>query len=173
MPLDTAPHSPSTEEMKTLREMVQGIDFAMLTTVSAEGTLHSRPMSTNGDVEFDGDLWFFTCQSSHKVEEIAANPRVNVSFAHPGKQEYLSMSGVAELVRDQAVIDRLWKPQHKVWFPKGKDDPEIMLLKVHVHQAEYWDSPSSPVAKLIALVKVATGSSPMDIGENRKLDLAA
>ena len=40
----------------------------MLTTVDEQGYLRSRPMSNNREVEFDGDLWFFTYGSSHKVD---------------------------------------------------------------------------------------------------------
>ena len=56
------------EEMETLRELIKDIDTAMLTTVSDEG-LVSRPMKTQ-EVEFDGDLWFFTKKETNKFKEI-------------------------------------------------------------------------------------------------------
>ncbi len=79
---------------------------------------------------FDGTLWFFTRASSHKVVEVAEDQRVNLSYAHPGKQDYVSVSGRASLVRDRAAIDEHWTESLRTWFPKGKDDPEIALLKV-------------------------------------------
>lgn len=56
------------EEIETLRELIKDIDTAMLTTVTEEG-LVSRPMKTQ-EVEFDGDLWFFTKKETAKYEEI-------------------------------------------------------------------------------------------------------
>jgi general stress protein 26 len=167
------PIAAQAEDLKKLRDMIQGIDFGMLTTVDLDGSLHSRPMSTNGDVEFDGDLWFFTYASSYKVDEIRHDSHVNVAFAAPDKQQYVSMTGTAELVRDQRKIDELWKPQFKAWFPKGKEDPDIALIHVRVSQAQYWDAPSSPVAHIIALATSLATGKPYAGGENRTVDLEA
>ncbi len=158
------------ENLKKLREMVQKMDIGMLTTREQDGTLRSRPMSTNGEIEFDGDLWFFTYGNSHKIEEIEREPQVNVSFASD-KYRYVSMSGTARLVRDKAKVEELWKPQLKAWFPKGTEEPDIALLQVSVTQAEYWDSPGNVVSHAIGLVKALATGKAYDGGENKKLDL--
>src|ERR1041384_4560723 len=105
------------DDLQKLRELVKDIDFCMLTTVDENGDLHSRPMSSNGDIDQNGDIWFFTSASSHKVSEIEKLPKVNVSFADPDNQQYISISGTAQLVRDREKIDELWKPEFKIWFP--------------------------------------------------------
>ncbi|KAB8314934.1 pyridoxamine 5'-phosphate oxidase family protein [Tolypothrix campylonemoides VB511288] len=159
------------EQIKKLRELIKDIDIGMLTTVDEDGSLHSRPMSTNSEVEFDGDLWFFTYASSHKVTEVEQHQQVNVSFSDPHKQNYVSVSGKAQLVRDRTKLQQLWKPQLKAWFPKELDEPDIALLKVSVEKAEYWDAPSGFVAHTIGLVKaIATGEKP-NVGENEKVTL--
>ena len=158
------------EGVMKLGEMIKDIDFAMLTTIDNDGTLRSRPMSTQ-QVEFDGDLWFFTRASSHKVDEVQRNQHVNVSYSKPEDQHYVSVSGMAELVHDKEKIEELWNPILKAWFPKGLEDPDLALLKVNVEQAEYWDSPSSTMAHIVGFVKaIATGQSYKP-GENEKLDL--
>src|SRR5678816_877612 len=93
------------DDLQKIRELVKDIDFCMLTTVDESGDLHSRPMSSNGDIDTNGDIWFFTNASSHKVSEITKLPRVNVSFADPDNQRYISVSGTAQIVRDRAKID--------------------------------------------------------------------
>lgn len=159
------------DDLQKLRELVKDIDFCMLTTVDENGDLHSRPMSVNGDIDPDGSLWFFTGASSHKVSEIVKLPKVNVSFADPDNQHYVSITGRAQLVRDRAKIEELWKPEFKMWFPEGKDDPEIALLKVDLEKAEYWDSPSSTIGYALSFVSsLVTGKEP-DFGENTKIDL--
>ena len=159
------------DDLQKLRELVKDIDFCMLTTVDEAGDLHSRPMSSNGEIDTDGDIWFFTNASSHKVNEVERSPKVNVSFADPDNQRYVSITGVAELIRDRAKIDELWRPEFKIWFPKGKDDPEIALLKVSLEKAEYWDSPSSTIGYALSFVSsIVTGKQP-DMGENKKLEL--
>lgn len=167
----TTPKQSRENDLEKLRELVKDIDFCMLTTVDEGGDLHSRPMSSNGDIDADGDIWFFTSASSHKVNEITKLPKVNVSFADPDNQRYISVSGAAQLVRDRAKIDELWRPEFKMWFPKGKDDPEVALLRVNLEKAEYWDSPSSTIGYALSFVSsLVTGNEP-DLGENRKVNL--
>ena len=160
-----------SENLEKLREMIKDIDFCMLTTIDEQGDLHSRPMSSNGDIDPNGDIWFFTGSSSHKVSEIENSPKVNVSFADPKNQRYVSVTGSAQLTRDAKKIEELWRPEFKMWFPKGKDDPEIALLRIRLEKAEYWDSPSSTIAYVVNFVSaVVTGKEP-EFGENRKVEL--
>lgn len=167
----SAPTQTRENDLQKLRELVKDIDFCMLTTVNEDGHLHSRPMSSNGDIDPNGDIWFFTNASSHKVSEIAKLPTVNVSFADPDNQRYVSVSGTAQLVLDRAKIDELWRPEFKIWFPEGKDDPDIALLRVSLEKAEYWDSPGSTIGYALSFVSsLVTGTKP-DLGENRKVDL--
>lgn len=158
------------DDLQKLRELVKDIDFCMLTTVDENNDLHSRPMSVNGDIDPDGDLWFFTNASAHKVSEIARLPKVNVSFADPENQQYVSITGTAQLVRDRDKIEELWKPEFKMWFPEGKDDPEIALLRVNLEKAEYWDSPSSTIAYVMNFVTSVVTGKEADYGENKKLN---
>ena len=167
----TTPKQTRENDLEKLRELVKDIDFCMLTTVDESGNLHSRPMSSNGDIDADGDIWFFTSASSHKVTEINQLPKVNVSFADPDNQRYVSVSGSAQLVRDRAKIDELWRPEFKIWFPEGKDDPEVALLRVRLEKAEFWDSPSSTIGYALSFVSsLVTGKEP-DMGENKKIHL--
>lgn len=159
------------ENLEKLRDMIKDIDFCMLTTIDEQGDPHSRPMSSNGDIDPTGDLWFFTGLTSHKVSEVAKSPKVNVSFAEPKNQRYVSVTGVAELVRDRKKIDELWRPEFKMWFPKGKDDPEVALLRISLEKGEYWDSPSSTIGYALSFVSSLVTGKEAEFGENKKVDL--
>ena len=158
------------DDLQKLRELVKEIDFCMLTTVAENGDLHSRPMSSNGDIDSDGALWFFTSASSHKVHEIEKLPKVNVSFADPDNQHYVSISGTAQLVRDRNKIDELWRPEFKMWFPNGKDDPDVALLRVSPEKAEYWDSPASTIGYMLNFLSSLVSGKEADAGQNRKIN---
>lgn len=160
------------DDLQKLRGLVKDIDFCMLTTVVENGHLHSRPMSSNGDIDSNGSLWFFTNASSHKVNQIEKAPKVNVSFADPDNQRYVSISGTAQLVRDRNKIDELWRPEFKMWFPKGKDDPDVALLRVSLEQAEYWDSPASTIGYVLNFVSSLVSGKEADTGDNRKISLS-
>jgi general stress protein 26 len=150
--------------------MIRDIKVAMLTSKDGDH-LRSRPMVAVQD-GFEGALYFFTRAGSAKVEETREDGSVCVSYADPGAQNYVSVSGRAHLVRDPAVIAAHWRESMRVWFPKGKDDPGIAILKVDVEQAEYWDAPSSTMLHLWGYAKaVATGTSPHP-GGHAKVTLA-
>ncbi|MGF1535934.1 MAG: pyridoxamine 5'-phosphate oxidase family protein [Elainellaceae cyanobacterium] len=155
-----------SQQLDKLRSLIKDIEIAMLTTVAEDGSLHSRPMSSNGHIDVDFSLWFFTYANAVKVDEIDQEHQVNVSFACPEKQEYVSISGRARLVQDRSKIESLWSPEQQAWFPKGLEEPGLALLKVVPHTAEYWDAPPSFIAHTIGLAKsIATGEQASP-GEN-------
>lgn len=158
------------ESIKKLGELIKDVKTAMLTTMDW-GILRSRPMATQ-DFEFDGDLWFFTSLETHKVEEIEKDRRVNVSYAAPDKNVYVSVTGRAYLIQDKAKIEEYWSPIYQAWFPDGKDDPNLALLKVEVEQAEYWNYSSGILVQALSFVKaLVTGESGSLGGENEKISL--
>ena len=157
------------EHIEKLRSLIDDIDFCMLTTMD-EGHLRSRPMSTQ-KFEFDGDLWFFTSDQTHKIEEIERDNRVNVSYSNPAVDRYVSVSGGAEIVKDRAKIEELWSPILKAWFPKGLDDPTLCLLKVAVEQAEYWESPSGTLVQMAGFVKALITGKEAEWGDNEKIEV--
>jgi general stress protein 26 len=156
------------EKVERLRELIKDIDIAMLTTVDEDGTLRSRPMGTQ-KTEFDGDLWFLTLLDTGKVNEIKRESQVNVSYARPKDQSYVSVSGRATLINDRAKIKDMWDPIYKTYFPNGPEDPNLRLLKVHVDKAEYWES-SGLIATVIGFAKAMAGQEA-DIGHNEKITL--
>ena len=161
------------EKLEKLREIVKAVDICMLTTVAEDGSLHSRPMSNNREIEFDGDLWFFTYGSSHKVDEVGRIPAVNASFADIESQQYVSLSGRAEVIHDKAKIKELWQPQLRAWFPDGVDTPDIALLKVSVQKGEYWDGTQSFLAHALTFATSILSGKSAQFGENEKIDLGS
>lgn len=152
-----------------LWHLIDGIDIAMLTTISPEGSLVSRPLQTQ-KTECDGQLWFMTDFRTHKIEEIRQHPQVNVAYADPDDNKYVSVKGSAEVLRDQKLIDEMWSPAHSVFFPNGKDDPEIALLRVTVESAEYWDGPSNMVAQAISFMAAKVTGDPDRVGTAKTLE---
>jgi general stress protein 26 len=163
--MSTAAATPQVREK--LWSLMKGIQFAMMTTEDG-AHLRARPMAASQQ-GFDGTLWFFTHASSHKVVEVGADQRVGITYADPGHQNYVSLSGHAALVTDKASIEAHWSESVRTWFPQGKSDPDIALLKVTIEAAEYWDAPNSKMVLAYGYVKaVLTGEAPHP-GENKKV----
>jgi general stress protein 26 len=167
--MNTTTSLSSQENIKKLGELIKGIKFAMFTTRDEDGQLKSRPMVTQ-NADFSGELWFFTSIGSHKVDELKRYNQVNVAYSEPNDQRYISVSGRAEIVREQEKMAELWSDVYKAFFPKGLQDPDLCLLKVSVEEAEYWDSPSGALVQLVGFAKaLLTGKRADDLGEHQRL----
>ncbi len=163
------PANPS-ESIQKLGSLIKNIKFAMLTTIDLDGSLFSRPMATQ-QVEFDGDLWFFTQRTSGKIRSIEKDQHVNVSFSSPEDNRYVSVSGRAQIVDNRSKMAELWNPMYKAWFPEGLEDPELALIKVQVDSAEYWDSPSNMIVRLVGFAKAMVTNNPYAVGDHQKVQL--
>lgn len=141
-------------DIKKLAELIQDIDIAMLTTVNEQGLLHSRPMATQ-EMSPEGVLYFFVDTSSAKVSEIAFQNQVNLVYAKPEDNRYISISGKANIDKNKFRMEGLWKPSFRAWFPEGLEDPNLGLLQITVEQAEYWDY-AGTVTEIIGLAKALT-----------------
>lgn len=155
------------EGLDKVRSLIENMRTCMLTSVDLNGGLVARPMATQ-EVEFDGDMWFFTEADAPKVANIEADPRVNVGFVDDSV--WVSVKGQADIVRDDAKKEELWNPFAAAWFTEGPSDPNIVLIRVHAESAEYWDSPGK-VATAVAMVKTKIAGGTPDVGDNETVDL--
>ncbi|MFO0746643.1 MAG: pyridoxamine 5'-phosphate oxidase family protein [Myxococcota bacterium] len=157
------------EKKQTMRELLAKFDTAFLVShAHGAGHYHARPMAVAGKDD-DGDLWFVTAIESPKVREIEADPKVLVTFQDG--QRFMAMTGEAQVVRDRKKLDEVWSPTMKVWFPEGKDDPSVALLKVDVHEAEYWDNHGVAGLKyLFKAAKALVTGSRVETGDGRQHD---
>ncbi|HEY0784821.1 MAG TPA: pyridoxamine 5'-phosphate oxidase family protein [Acidobacteriaceae bacterium] len=157
------------EGLAKIGELIKDIQMAMLTTITAAGTLHSRPMATHQG-RFEGELLFLTPAHSGKVEEIQQDAEASLTYVD-AKHAFLAVRGRASLSADRELIETLWNPSYKAWFPAGKDDPEIRVLKVKVEEAEYWDAPSSAIVRSAKILARAVSGGKTKVGEHARVAL--
>ena len=134
----------SDMSLKELAKKIGDIDFTMLSTRAQGGQIASRPMSNNGDVEFDGDSYFFSYENTHTIDDIKRDP--NVGLALQGKAGllgkpplFISIEATAELIGDKTTFEQHWQKELDRWFPQGVDTPGIVLIKAHAERITYWD----------------------------------
>jgi general stress protein 26 len=159
----------ATPDLRKLAELIDGIDTAMLTTHAADGTMVSRPLQT---LAFDanGELVFFTSIESNKIDEMTDNPDVNLAYSHPTTQRYVSVRGRARIDRERSTIDELWSSPQKIFFPDGKDDPNLVVLRIRIKDASYWESAGNFVARALDFAKGLLSDDPADLGKQGHLE---
>ncbi|MGN7454386.1 pyridoxamine 5'-phosphate oxidase family protein [Paenibacillus pasadenensis] len=153
------------QAVEKVRELIDGIETAMLTTIAEEG-LVSRPMKTQ-EIEFDGDLWFVTMKDTAKYGELRRDPRVNVAYA--GKS-FVSIRGKAEFVEDLEKKKAFWNKAYEKLLHASYDDPNVVLVKVNAEAAEYWDTANKfEAAKLMLHRLTGAGSGDSKLNETVEL----
>jgi general stress protein 26 len=157
----------NTDAKAKLWDLIKDIRFAMFTTRHSNGHLHARPMTTqNSQLDEDSNLWFFMSRSGEPVADLMADATVNVSYADPGADSYVSVSGTASVVDDLAKKQQLWSKLAEAWFPGGAADTDLALVRVKIVHANYWDVTQSKVVQLYHMAKAAvTGKPPTELGE--------
>ena len=133
-----------------IAELVKGMHVAMVTTTSVEGGLRSRPLAPQ-QVDFDGDVFFIVERHSSVVSDVTASSAVNVAYVDGST--WVSVSGTARVVNDEAKLAELWDTFTDAWLKGGPDDSRNVLLHVSAESAEYWDSPGAKVTQVANLVK--------------------
>ncbi len=157
------------KKARQLSEKITGIKIAMLTTIDSNGQLHSSPMYTF-DIEDDGIIWMFASRDSKKAGYIEMNPKVLLNYSQPDSDLYVTVNGTASVSTDSAKTEQLWSDRYKAWFPEGKSDKNLCLLKIIPDEAEYWDTPDLLVSQIVTLVKNTLSGNPYVEGENKKID---
>ena len=127
-----------------LAKKMKDIDFAMLSTRAEGGQIAARPMSNNGDVDYDGDSYYFTTDDTVMVRDIERDPKVGLSFQGSAgllKQRplFVAVEGRADLIRDKAQFAARWNSDLDRWFDEGVDTPGLVMIKVRAERAHYWD----------------------------------
>ncbi len=172
-------HVPTEKKLEQLYELIDGIETAMLTTRTREGALVSRPMQTQARRP-GTDLWFMTSVDSGKVDELIAEPQVNLGYYKDGTREYVSVSGLAHVTQDKAMIHELYAPDWKAWLGDeggerdgGPDDPRIALIEVKAESAYYLKSTQPRLIALFSVAKAILTGNPPKAGDMGELDRAA
>jgi general stress protein 26 len=155
-------------DLRHLGDLLEDIEVAMLTTHAADGSLVTRPLQTLA-LDGNGELVFFTAASSHKVDELTDIAVFNLASAPPGAQRYASGRGPARIDRDRATIEALWSLPQTVFFPQGKDDPDLVVLRVRVRDAVYWESAGNFVARALDFAQGLLSDEPADLGHRGRL----
>lgn len=154
-----------------LYDLVKDFDTVMFVTRAAGGGFHARPTAV-AELQPDADAYFATSLDSPKIDEIAADPEAMISFQSSSQFAYIS--GTARILRDRALIDRLWASDWKVWFPGGKDDPTLCIVKLEAREGEYWDNSGTNGLRYVfdGLKAVLQGDTPeTDAGQHAKVRL--
>ena len=140
--------APGREAIPQIAALIGKIDICLFTTRGEGDQLHSRPMSNNGQVEWDGQSWFFAPSDGRMVAELEADPSAVAAYRAEEGFDFVSVSGRAAVETDPELKQRYWLPELERWFPNGPDDPKVALLRFEAEYAQWWTAEGDGEADL-------------------------
>lgn len=163
----------SKSDHNTLWDLIKDIRFGMLTHGHNDGMLYSHPLTTQNKALDQGSvLYFFIFEKSALANDLRQDGSVNVSYASPDDDRYVSIAGVARVTHDPAKVEQLWSPAAQDWFPDGPTDPDLALLAVEIRHAEYWDVEESRMKQFFNKAKVVlTGEQHPHLSGHKEVNM--
>lgn len=147
------------EGVAKIKELAEGIDFCFFCTDLKSEFIDSTPMSVQ-EVDERGHIWFLASMASTKCKNIASDNTVQLYFAAPTDFKFLAIYGDADLVHDEQRVDRYWNKMTEGWFEKGRQDPDIILIRVRPVKSHYWDTKHHKlVSYALTLINAVRGSN--------------
>lgn len=166
---------PVEKKLDDLYSLIDGIEMAMFTTRRPDGSLVSRAMATQRRTA-GSDLWFMSNWFSEKLDEIALDPHVNVSYYRDRTKEWVSVSGHAIISRDRNLIRDLYSPEWKAWLGDegghndgSATDPRIALILVTADSVTYSKQDRPTPMVLFSMAKAMLTGAPPKLADVREV----
>ncbi len=153
-------------------KLLRDVGVAMMSTRDRQGNIRSRAMA-NQKKSPGADMWFVTAEGSSKLTDLASDPHVNLSYYKDSTREWVSVSGVGQIIRDREKIKELYQSDWKMWFNEEDgdpisgtpDDPRMVLIGVTTHLITCFELDRPTPVALFELAKGwLTGKQP-NLGE--------
>lgn len=129
---------------------------------------HFQPMTAF--VERDSNtLWFYTKSDTDLAQSVAANG-ADAAFMFLDKKLQACIDGRLTLSRDRERIERFWNAHVAAWYPQGKDDPSLILLRLDVSEAAVWINEGGLLKYAFEVAKANASKTTPDVGERRDLN---
>jgi general stress protein 26 len=99
-----------------------------------DSTAHAQPMTAQLDRDAHHAVWFF----ARRNNRIAAGGKAVGDVATIRHDVFASVTGTLVEETDPAVRDKHWSNAVESWFPKGKSDPNVVMLRFDIADGEVW-----------------------------------
>lgn len=136
----------------------------------AEANMHFQPMTAFTE-KTDGQIWFFINRDSDLARK--ARDGADAMFVIQAKDQELQACIGGHLVQEHDAdrISRYWSPMVAAWFPEGKHDPHLTLLRLECRDAQVWLTEAGPLKFAWEIARSNLKGERPDLGEHRHLDL--
>ncbi len=118
----------------------------------------------------DSVIWFFTRNDTDLAREVAAHGDGRLVFNSPDDKLFADVTGELAIDHDAARIDRYWNPVVAAWYPDGKDDPHLTLLRFAPQRGQIWASKQGLARFAFEITRANVTKTEPRLGGTSKVD---
>ena len=148
----------------------KAIDHERTVMLGLVGADHMQPMTAFA-AEHDGTLWFYVRKDNDLIKQAGDGKPAMACLMTRDHGFIACIGGDLSEQYDRDRIERFWNPIASAWFPDGKDDPNLTLLRLDPRDAQVWVSRSNPISFGFALAKAKLSGAEPDVGTAAHLSL--
>lgn len=143
-------HTPSApadthESLDAFWSALESSPFVMLGLPAQNA--HSMPMTAQFE-DRHGPIWFYGSRSSRLVEGLTSTNDAMAQYVGEGHKLFACISGMLTNDNNPAIIDKFWSNSVEAWYPQGKSDPDLVMLRFDLSHAEIWEADMTLMGKL-------------------------
>jgi len=94
------------------------------------------PMTAQLDKDANSSIWFF----SQKSSSFAGLGPVTATLESKSHDLFARFHGNLSVETSQERFDKFWSNFVEAWYDDGKDDPDILFLRMDLGDAEIWSA---------------------------------
>ena len=158
-----------SEALKQIITLVKHVRSCQMITGFGKRPISVRPMAIQ-KIDDSGRMYFLSEKNSEKIVELGEDDAMQITITNDNDSEYLNLFGSAEIYRDQKEIDEIYSFFADNWF-KGKDDPEITIIRFNPEKGYYWDTRHGKIVQFAGMVAGAISGKPLSDGVEGKIEL--
>lgn len=125
---------------KTIGNMIDKANICYISSIDEEGYPNTKamlkPRKRNGIKE----IYLSTNTSSLKVKSFKNNDKACLYFCDKRFFRGIMIKGTVEILEDQKSKDMIWQVGDKMYYKKGKTDPDYCVIKFTSIKARYYSN---------------------------------
>ena len=157
------------DEQELESEFWEALDDSPFMMLGLKGSGFTRPMTAQ--VDKARQIYFFGSKSEELVKGLGQSDEAMATYVSKGQDLFASISGRLTIANNRDKVDELWSPMVGAWYGGGKDDPDLVLLRLDGARADLWQSSGGSMLKA-AWLKLTGGDPGEQLDNENRAEVA-
>lgn len=137
--------------------------IGMLGLVGMIPAQHFQPMTAFAEPE-ESCIWFFTRTDTELAQSVIRGAEAMFIIETKDRDVYACLGGRLRQQEDHDRLEKYWSPVVAAWYPNGKDDPLLTMLRLDVRDAQVWINQAGPIKFAYEIAKANMSGETPDLG---------